>query len=335
MKRVLLSPMATLLLLLIPNLARANSYSTAFPAAETPTTQGGMWLNGGANGVNWGNVNTSPGLAYGTTVSGGPPYNDSIAVLTGTWGANQTACGTVYSVNQGGGTYEEVEIHLRSTITANIANGYEFNFRLTHDGSQYAQIVRWNGALNSFTSLALVSGPGISNGDIVCATANGSTLSSSINGVPVVSATDSTFTGGSPGMGFWMQFGSSSQLTDYGFTQFSANDNGAVAATPGSSSPTPPVPTANFQTSDATIQDGGSATLSWSSANATSLSIEPGIGGVAAQGTAVVSPDVTTTYTLTASGPGASIAQNVTITVTPHAAPAPPKHHWPRYHYYR
>jgi hypothetical protein len=330
MKRFLLSPTVTLLLLLIPNLARANSYSTSFPATETPISQGGMWLNGGANGVNWGNVNTNPGLALGTTVSGGPPYNDSIAVLTGTWGTNQTACGTVHSVNQGSGAYEEVEIHLRSTISASRANGYEFNFRLTHDGSQYAQIVRWNGAMNDFTSLALVGGPGIQNGDIVCATAIGSKLSSTINGVTVVTATDSTFAGGAPGMGFWMQFGSSSQLTDYGFTQFSANDNGGSGTTT-TPPPASPAPTASLQTSEATILDGGSASLTWNSANATSLSIEPGIGGVAAQGSAVVSPNATTTYTLTASGPGGSIAESVTVTVTQQSAPTPPKRHR---HYY-
>ena len=286
MKKLLLSPTLTLLLLLVPNWARANSYSTSFPATENPISQGGMWLNGGANGLNWGNVQTTPGLAFGTTISGGPPYNDSVAALTGTWGANQTACGTVYTVNQNDSVYEEVEIHLRTTISANSLTGYEFNFRMTHDGSQYAQIVRWNGPLNDFNSLALVSGPGINNGDIVCATANGSQLSSSINGVTVVTASDSTFAGGSPGMGFWMEFGSTSQLADYGFTQFSANDNGSTTTT--TTSPTSaPLPTASLQASSNTITPGQSVTLTWNSTNATTLAIEPGLHSVAASGSAV------------------------------------------------
>ena len=44
---------------------------------------------------------------------------------------------------------------------------------------------------------------------------------------------------------------------------------------------------------------GQSANLSWSSVNATSVSIDQGIGSVSVSGNRSVSPTVTTTYTIT------------------------------------
>ena len=72
-----------------------------------------------------------------------------------------------------------------------------------------------------------------------------------------------------------------------------------------SSPTTPPVkilPTiVNFTANPTTIQSGGSSTLSWSVNNATTVTIDQGIGTVSATtGTKSVSPTATTTYTLTA-----------------------------------
>jgi peptidoglycan-associated lipoprotein len=83
----------------------------------------------------------------------------------------------------------------------------------------------------------------------------------------------------------------------------------------------PARPTANLQASSNTIQRGQSATLTWSSTNATSLSLSPGIGNVSAEGTQQVTPQDSTTYTLTATGPGGSADANVRISVS---APTPP-----------
>jgi hypothetical protein len=157
-----------------------RSYSSNFPAMENPISEGGKWINGGTTGRDWGNVQTTPGLAFGTNVSGAPPYDDSTAVLAGTWGSNQMAQATVYTVNQTHAIAEEVELRLRTTITAHRITGYEFDYRVTSDGSQYISIVRWNGAVNNFTYLTRESctpcGPGLHNGDTVMATAIGSTL---------------------------------------------------------------------------------------------------------------------------------------------------------------
>ncbi len=78
-----------------------------------------------------------------------------------------------------------------------------------------------------------------------------------------------------------------------------------------------PAPTATLSVSPSTVLLGQSATLSWSSQNATSLDLEPGIGTVAGQGSIAVSPQSTTTYTLTATGSSGTATASATLTVTP------------------
>ena len=80
-------------------------------------------------------------------------------------------------------------------------------------------------------------------------------------------------------------------------------------------------PTINLNASDTNIIAGESLILSWSSTNADSYSITPGIGTVAPNGTRTVTPMATTTYSITATGPGGSATDNVTITVDPIPAP--------------
>jgi len=66
--------------------------------------------------------------------------------------------------------------------------------------------------------------------------------------------------------------------------------------------------------------------LKWSSTNATSLTLSPGIGAVSAEGTQSVSPQDSTTYTLTATGPGGSADATAHVTVTVPPPPAPAAH---------
>ena len=76
-------------------------------------------------------------------------------------------------------------------------------------------------------------------------------------------------------------------------------------------------PTATFSSSPTTITAGASATLSWSTTGTTSVTIDNGVGAVAAVGTVQVSPATTTTYTLTGAGSGGSIKATSTVTVVP------------------
>jgi peptidoglycan-associated lipoprotein len=80
----------------------------------------------------------------------------------------------------------------------------------------------------------------------------------------------------------------------------------------------------NFSVEPRSIQTGQSATLTWAVANATDISINNGIGAVAANGTRQVFPTSTTTYTLTASSAGGNDTRSVTVDVSAPPAPPPP-----------
>src|SRR5579859_1679088 len=80
-------------------------------------------------------------------------------------------------------------------------------------------------------------------------------------------------------------------------------------------------PTVSIQANPTSINKGDSSTLSWTSTDATTLTVSPEVGAVTAQGSTKVTPSDSTTYTITASGPGGSADSSVRVTV---AAPPPP-----------
>lgn len=207
-----------------------RTYTTNFSLTENPMSEGGMWINGQTAGLDWKNFRTSGGIAFGTQDgTGGPPYDDSTAVVSGAWGPNQTVQATVHSVNQQtGNVYEEVEIRLRTTITAHNMLGYEIMWRVNHDGTQYHQIGGNLGPINSnipaLIDLRAQNGyRGIFDGDVVKASIVGNVITSYINGVQIAQVTDSHFSSGSPGVGHWLH-GPGNLVGDYGFTDFVATD---------------------------------------------------------------------------------------------------------------
>ncbi|HTP31778.1 MAG TPA: OmpA family protein [Candidatus Acidoferrales bacterium] len=70
-----------------------------------------------------------------------------------------------------------------------------------------------------------------------------------------------------------------------------------------------------FDATPANISAGQTSTLNWVVQGATSISINNGVGTVAATGSAPVSPSQTTTYTLTATGPAGTVTASATVTV--------------------
>jgi hypothetical protein len=76
-------------------------------------------------------------------------------------------------------------------------------------------------------------------------------------------------------------------------------------------------PAITLSASPASITAGSTATLSWSvtGGSGTSISIQPGIGQVAATGTRSVTPAVTTTYTLTATNAAGTSTGTATVAV--------------------
>ena len=100
-----------------------------------------------------------------------------------------------------------------------------------------------------------------------------------------------------------------------------------VAPPPPAPPPPPPAParpTVTLQASSTFIQKGETVTLSWSSTNATQLTLGPGLGTVAPEGSTRVSPETSITYTITATGPGGSADASARITVAAPPPPAPP-----------
>ncbi|MGD0820289.1 MAG: PKD domain-containing protein [Desulfomonilia bacterium] len=74
-------------------------------------------------------------------------------------------------------------------------------------------------------------------------------------------------------------------------------------------------PTVGFSSNPAAIRQGESCTLLWTSKNASTLSIDHGIGDVGASGTITIQPQATTTYTITATGRCGTAAESVTVIV--------------------
>src|SRR5205823_66888 len=97
------------------------------------------------------------------------------------------------------------------------------------------------------------------------------------------------------------------------------------AATTKPAPTTPGTPTiASFEVEPSSIERGQSAVVRWSVSNATAIAIDQGIGTVDASGSRRVVPAETTTYTLTAGGPGGNVTAAATVTVTAPAPPPPP-----------
>ena len=97
MKSVIVKSVLCLLVFMGSALAQ-RTYTTKFPKAETPLSESHNWINGGTCAdtslcvaLEWSNVATTPGLAFGTqSGAAAPPYPDSTALLTGSWGDNQS-----------------------------------------------------------------------------------------------------------------------------------------------------------------------------------------------------------------------------------------------------
>jgi hypothetical protein len=197
-----------------------DAYVTDFPLTESPISEGGKWLLGKNDGIDWFNISTKAGLAHGDVTVG--EYTDPIAVLKGTWSADQGAEGVVFSRNPTTSCWQEVELQLRSSISAHRITGYEVFFRCLKTAEGYVQVARWNGPVRDFTYLKQLFGEqyGVKNGDVVRASIIGNVIKAYINNIEVLSVTDDTFTSGNPGIGF--NYGCGNTYEDFGFTRFTA-----------------------------------------------------------------------------------------------------------------
>jgi hypothetical protein len=222
-----------------------HHYSTSFPRTENPISEGGVWIGGevAGNGCGgkpcWGNMQTTPGRAYG--VSEPTQYGDPTAILTGTWGPNQTVQGTVVAADQPlRRCCHELELRLRSTISPNMITGYEVYCSMVL-GDQYCHVASWGGPNGSYVNLDDCLGlgrlPSIKNGDVLKATIVGTNpvlITAYVNGDEIMALQDEgtcTFSDGhqygpwirgNPGIG---QYDSEdSNFSSFGWSNFSATD---------------------------------------------------------------------------------------------------------------
>lgn len=225
-----------------------HNYTTNFPLTENPISECNSWLNGAANGLDWFNVRTNGSFAFGTQpgCTPNPPtcnFTDSTAVLVGTWNNNQAAWAKVHLANPTDNSQEEVELRLRTNISAHSIAGYEMQYgsNKVTPGNCYTDIVRWNGALNSFNSLNFDKSSNycLSNGDMIYTTVLGATPNVQLTEYKCLAANNfmcqqiknttdgaSGINSGSTGQGFYLENDSGSpSSTDFGFSSFSSTDS--------------------------------------------------------------------------------------------------------------
>ena len=211
--------------------AFANSYSTSF-TNENPS----MWVQGKTNGGSWNDCGFQTGLVYGmqNSFAGNQLYADSTCTVTGSWGQNQSASGTVAFLRMSWGSPVEVELRINTTISTGSITGYEGNCSIpAQSGNAYCTITRWDGPLNTFTTIAQETRSAVGNGDKLTLARSGSTITLSKNGTQLLTVNDSKYVGGAPGVGFYDGNGVSAE-TSFGFSAFTANDGGGLVPPPAS-----------------------------------------------------------------------------------------------------
>ena len=223
-----------------PDGVPVRSYRTEFELEEDPISEGGMWLNGKADGVDWIDVISAGDHCYGAysrnsaaekraeqgnlneaeVAAPEGDYDDPTAVLTGEWGPDQYARGVVFCQNPTTDYFQEVQLRFRYVLSASWCAGYEVIYRCLTGEDAYVEIVRWNGKIGDWTSMARIvgEGRGVKDGDVVEATMLGNVITGYINGVEILSVSDDAFSSGAPGIGF--NFGVGHTNVDHGFKSF-------------------------------------------------------------------------------------------------------------------
>ena len=90
---------------------------------------------------------------------------------------------------------------------------------------------------------------------------------------------------------------------------------GGTASAQATVTVTVPLPSIAIDADPPSVVAGAFSTLTWRSAHADTVTIDPGVGRVDANGSMVVFPSATTTYTVTAQGLGGTVTQTTTINV--------------------
>ena len=219
--------------------AGARTYSTTFPKKEAVLSEGGLWISAGAAGPGlWGDIQTTPGLAFG--VSEPTKYGDPTAILQGDWGTEQTAEAAVRVLQYArfnDKSCHEVEVRLRSSIdpSTHSITGYEVYGSLMSN-NPYLHIASWGGPNGVWVNMEKET-PKIylKDGDVLKGTVTGTNpvvITMFINGVQVLQVEDrgthkfsdgksyGPWTSGAPGIGFYDDV--DDEWSAFGISAFSA-----------------------------------------------------------------------------------------------------------------
>jgi len=223
-----------------------HNYSTRFPVPEEPLSEGATWLEADAAGAGcdhhpcWGDMETISGEAFG--VSEPTEFGDPTAILNGAWLPDQSAEGTVIisSAQPWRGCCHELELRLRTSISANAITGYEVYCSVIWT-NPYCHIASWGGPNGAWVNLDECQGLGalqyLKDGDVLKATVSGTkpvTITGYINGVRILQILDDgscTFSdgkkygpwaAGNPGIGQYDTM--DSDFRSFGWASFSATD---------------------------------------------------------------------------------------------------------------
>jgi hypothetical protein len=197
----------------------ACDYASNFDLAEDPISEGGSWVQQGAlSGLDWSNVQTKNGIAFGTQ-TGNDGYDDSIALLSG-FGPDHRVSAVIHFVGMRSDntSTHEVELILRGSYTPHEQYLYECNLGYSGASGWYSQIVLQNGMIGTFTDITqgLAAVPDIKDGDVFTAEVIGDTINTYVNGLQVGTASAAAISTGQPGVGFFWR--ATENIDDYGFT---------------------------------------------------------------------------------------------------------------------
>jgi hypothetical protein len=257
--------------------------------------------------------------ASGPTISGSPGSSVTVGMAysftpTATDPSGNTLTFTIAN-NPSWATFDPANGQLSGTPTAANVGNYAGIVISVSDGSASASLPAFAITVSAATAAPTVS--------FTATPTNVSSGGSAMLSWSSTNATSCTASGGWSGNEPTSGSASTGALgitTSYTLTCSGSGGNTSQSVTVSVSTPAPSV---SLSASPTSISSGGSATLSWSSSNATGCTASGGWSGNeptnGSSSTGALS--ATTTYSLTCSGPGGSGSQSVTVSVS---APLPP-----------
>ncbi len=190
-----------------------ESYSTDFPDTENPISQGGMFRVGDVTGF-YKNPRSTPGKCFAADFVGAG-LDDCLAhLINHAVPVNHRVTASVFRASSyTAGETHEIGLYLRMEIGVGVGGEFVRGIECLFDAGGAFQVVKWLGTahdLSNFDTGISVSGAGpgqLVDGDVIAVEVVGNDYEVFKNGVSVATFTDTEFSDGNPGMGFFVRSG--------------------------------------------------------------------------------------------------------------------------------